>query len=256
MGKFKRLSLLGIAALAAVLIYGAAEIHHTRRLGRAHEALERIAAQFPRHYILGPAQGQPLTFAVLGDSTAVGVGADSQAATYPYAMASALAARGFRVHTVVLAQSGARADDVLSKQIPKLRDLRPGLICLTVGANDATNHTPADEYRVDIRELADDLLEFHVPVLIANTPDTSEIPAFPWPANAWSGSYAARQNVDARELFIGTRWRRVDLYGRGRLDPKINPKYYAADEFHPSDLGYKIWSGLFVEALPGWKAHK
>ena len=247
---------IGFAVLVVVAAYAGNQSLRLHQLRRAHDGLERIAAHFPRDYALGPADGRPLTYAVLGDSTAVGVGADTATATCPYAVAKALAARGFRVHTVVLAKSGARAADVLAYQLPELKSLHPNLISLTVGANDATHHTPADSYRLAIRELADDLLEYHAPVLVANTPDTSEVPALPWPANAWSGSYAARQNADNHKLFIGPRWKRVDLYGRGRLAPLINPKYYASDEFHPSDVGYAVWSGLFVEALPGWKTRR
>ena len=36
----------------------------------------------------------------------------------------------------------------------------------------------------------------------------------------------------------------VNLFKEGKLDSKVNNGFYASDQFHPSDEGYKIWAAL------------
>src|SRR5919202_991295 len=57
--------------------------------------------------VLGPEDGEPLTLAVLGDSSVAGVGADRAEDTLTYGVAKCLAAR-YRVTLHALGVSGAR----------------------------------------------------------------------------------------------------------------------------------------------------
>src|SRR5947199_225910 len=65
------------------------------------------------------AYGQPLRFAVLGDSTAAGLGAGSAGRSYPVLLARRLGDAGFRVELIDLGVSGARTADVAATQAPR-----------------------------------------------------------------------------------------------------------------------------------------
>ena len=81
-----------------------------------------------------------MVYVVLGDSTAAGRGAN-----YANGIAVRTArhlARSRPVLLVNLAVSGARVADVARDQLPAAVRLKPDLVLLAVGANDATHFTP------------------------------------------------------------------------------------------------------------------
>ena len=214
----------------------------------------RIIAQQSRHferdYFVGDAARPTLTYLVMGDSTAAGWGAESQSQTYPYQVAEQIAARGYRVHVVVVAHGGARLRDVLADQLPTLQALRPQVVTLSVGANDATHFTPKDEWKRELEILLSALGKSQARrILIADTPDLYQAPALPLPLAVAVNTRARQQNQLLQAALRGSSARRVPLYARGKLIYRRDPNLYAADLFHPSSLGYRVWAQLFQSAL-------
>lgn len=82
--------------------------------------------------------GTPLRIAVIGDSTAAGVGAQRHEAALPGYLAAEVARHtGRAVHWRVLARSGATAASVRHRLVPRLRDDEPPhAVSVTVGVND------------------------------------------------------------------------------------------------------------------------
>ncbi|MDP9224092.1 MAG: GDSL-type esterase/lipase family protein, partial [Actinomycetota bacterium] len=119
----------------------------------------------------GAPGGKPLSFVVLGDSTAAGLGAGSPHAAYATDLARRLAGMGARVHLTVLGISGARVHDVLTDQVPPAVAASPDLVFVGIGANDVTHLTSLGSIRSDTRQILERLTATGAAVVLAGPPD-------------------------------------------------------------------------------------
>ncbi len=237
---------LGLAALLW-LIY---TVLRSRVLLANGRIIGQQSATFARDYFVGEIDKPFVTYLAMGDSTAAGWGAKTWEATYPYLVARALAERGFRVHVVVVAIGGATVNGVKTRQLEAIERVRPDWITLSVGANDATHFTAPTDYRRDLSAILAALETSSArTILVADTPDMFLAPALPLPLSMGTARRARDQNAILRELKSDSRIQIVELYQRGKLDARANPKLYAADRFHPSDEGYAKWAQLFIEKI-------
>ncbi len=245
--KTAKIAALLLVASALWLLYTAARSQILLRNGRA---IANHSAQWPRDYSVGQSGAPTLTYLVLGDSTAAGWGAATLQTTYPYEIAQAIARRGFRVHIINVAVGGAKVGDVAASQLAAIERVKPDLITLSVGANDATHFTSPAEFRRNLATILSALKQSDArTILVADTPDMFLAPALPLPIAAATSRRARAQNTILRALAKKSRVQIVELYAKGKLDARINPRLYAADRFHPSALGYARWARLFVEKL-------
>ena len=91
------------------------------------------------HALAARADPDALTWVVLGDSAAVGIGAESVERTYVAQVAERVAVEtGRPVRVVNLAVSGAMAKDVLADQVPRLPASGVDAVTCVVGGNDVT----------------------------------------------------------------------------------------------------------------------
>ena len=235
---------------AGALIYLAYTAIRSKILLNNGGAIAAQSANFARDYFVGEAGAPTFTYLALGDSTAAGWGAGKQEKSYPHLVAQAVARRGLRVRVVNVAVGGAKARDVAALQLAAISQIRPDLITLSVGANDATHFTTPDEFRRDLTAILSALKQSKArTILVADTPDMFLAPALPWPIAAATARRARAQNAITRQLTRDSRVQIVELYQRGKLDARRNPKLYAADRFHPSASGYARWAQLFIEKL-------
>ena len=218
-------------------------------LANGHE-IERQSAAFARDTFVGESDKPVVIYLAMGDSTAAGWGAGTLEATYPYLIAQALAKRGFLVHVVTVAVGGATVHDLKTRQLEAIGRVRPDLITLSVGANDATHFTESTDYRRDWSAIISALeaSSAHT-ILVADTPDMFLAPALPLPLSLATARRARDQNAILRALSAKSRVQIVELYKCGKLDARANPEFYAADRFHPSASGYAKWARLFIEKL-------
>jgi len=252
--KKRRVILCGVlCALGAYVLYTSART--TVLLGNAKELIAD-AEKFPREYSLGAPGERELIYVVMGDSTAVGVGAARVEASCAFQIATAAAAQGRRVRVINIAASGARLGAILKNQLPKIAELKPHLISLSIGANDATHFSSPAQYQKQMGILVSQLSRQTAVVLLAGTPDMVQAPALPLPLALAVNRRAIRQNkilqsaLDNSKLH-NSKLRYVDLFYRGKLIYAQNPDLYAADFFHPSADGYAIWADLFEQAMTG-----
>ena len=197
-----------------------------------------------------------LTFVVLGDSTAAGVGAGAPANTYPQVLARRLAGDGYRVDLQVLGVSGARVEDVRREQLERAIEADPDLVFIAIGANDTTHLTPLDDVREDMSFVLDRLqTETGADIVVAGAPDM-RAPAFLQPLrwlSGWRGRQIAGAVEDAgSEAGVAV----VELAKEtGHLFASDPDRYHSADNFHPSADGYELWSNaiypVLKEALSG-----
>ena len=239
---------LGVLTLAAIyLVYNLVRARVLLRNG-AH--VGKVAQTFPRNYFVGDSSSPTVIYLSLGDSTAAGWGAHDATQTFAFKIASSLAHSGFRVHVVNFAVGGATLRDVIEYQLPKLQTVRPQLVTISVGANDATRGTHLNEYSNDLQRLQKALKNSTArQVLWANTPDMTQTPAPPMLLSKLFGVRARRQNAMLNIVVTNEKIAVINLHDDGKLIYANDRELYASDLFHPSAKGYTVWSKLFIEQL-------
>ena len=243
----RRGGLVVAAAVAGAAVVLAVEI----QLARSGSRLPDLQLVLDR-----PGAGRRLVW--LGDSTAAGVGASTPAGALPTRVADGLAGAGGSaadgpsasgVSVAVLAVSGARVADVLADQAPKVAGLQPDLVLISVGANDAIHLTGRGAFRHTYEELVR-ALPSGVPVVLLGVPDMGAIPRFAQPLRALSGWRG--RNLDAEVRWVAARTGAVyaDIAGPTGPPFRRHPgRYFAADDFHPSDAGYGLWADAVLKVL-------
>lgn len=206
---------------------------------------EGVLAQRERARRRGEAPG-PL-WAVLGDSTAQGLGAPSPQGGYVGQTLHQLRrTTGQPWQVVNLSVSGGMTRDVLGGQLPLLDALgdRPDLVTCGAGVNDILFSAPGTLF-ADLR------------ALLAAVPDNTVMLDLPLLAGFWgivgrmSVPYTARINRVIREV-ADERGLRVAAVS-GQFVPPW-PGKFSVDNFHPSTDGYRDWSRALFEALAGGPA--
>ena len=200
--------------------------------------------------VFGRAGDDEVTFVVLGDSTAAGVGAETAAQAYPTLLAERLAARGRRVTLVAGGVSGARVADVLSDQVAIAIDAEPDLVFVGIGANDVTHLTPLGDVERDMRALLETLKSrTSAAIVVAGAPDMRAA-AFLEPLRSlvgWRGRQVTSVIEEVgRDEGVGV----VPLAKRTAKFFVDDPEsHYSADDFHPGPAGYARWADAILPEL-------
>lgn len=203
-----------LARLAGTLLPGS-------RLRRRQVAAYARAWQEHDATVPGP------VWAVLGDSTAQGVGASAHGRGY----VGLLAAHMPELRVRNLSVSGARIGDVVRYQLPQLSALEPSLVTCAVGANDLLRTRSVESITAALHEL------------LAGLPPGAVVATLP---RGIRERAAERLNdliwaaAPARGLRVADVWAHTGPPWRGK---------YARDGFHPSDRGYPDWAAAFLQVL-------
>jgi lysophospholipase L1-like esterase len=171
---------------------------------------------------------------VLGDSTAQGIGAPAYDQGYVGQLRKVLEEHsGGPWRVLNLSRSGARADDVVTSQLPRLEalDVTPELVTCAIGANDMMA-TPLERVLASIREIISRLPEG---AIIATVPQGLR------PPRATVVNDVIRAEAPPAGLRVADVWAHTGPPWQGKL---------AADGFHPGLTGYANWAAAFAEALP------
>ncbi|MDP9432822.1 MAG: SGNH/GDSL hydrolase family protein [Actinomycetota bacterium] len=193
--------------------------------------------------------GPLLRLAVLGDSTAAGVGASNFEATVGGRLAAGLAERRTApVEVFSVAISGSRTAD-LGPQVSRALLRKPHLAVILIGANDATAVTDLDDLSADLRRAVTRLRDAGVPVVLGSCPDMGGARALPHPLRdvvAWRG----RSVADAQhEAVDGAGTTVVDLARETGPAFRADPRTVSSDRYHPSDRGYALWADALLPAV-------
>ncbi|MEA2452810.1 MAG: hypothetical protein QOG04_1520 [Actinomycetota bacterium] len=197
----------------------------------------------------GPADGEPLRFVVLGDSTAAGLGAGSPEHAYATVLSERLADDGYRVELIAFGVSGARAKDVAEEQVPLALDAHPDLVFVGIGANDASHMTSLSSVGSSMEFALTQLETTGATIVVAGPPDMR--------AHAW---------LEPLRSIVGWRGRQVAeriesvAHEHGLLTVPLarlaGPYFathpedaYAADNFHPGPGGYRAWADAIYPVL-------
>lgn len=203
-----------------------------RSLGIVVPGIRRVTAQIKPYTRFWSEQnqtalaGQGPLLAVIGDSTAVGIGASSPEAGYIGHLRDALTTRDGQPWRVInMAQSGARVADGVERQLPVIqqlagRDQPQDLTICVIGTNDVVWSSDTTALRERLRSLVDGLPEKSVVGMIAGGSSRAQV-----------ANRALRNAATNRGLPVIDPWREPGPPPQQRL---------AEDRFHPNDLGHVL----------------
>jgi lysophospholipase L1-like esterase len=194
--------------------------------------------------------GPRLRYVVMGDSTAV-----SQGSAYSEGYAVATAAYLAREHTVQwtnVAVAGARANDVLQKQLPQAAARRPDVVLIAVGANDVTHLTKNSAVygalAVTIARLQ--AANSNVRIVLTGAPDMGAPPRLPQPLRWLAGRRTVSLNNKLQRLVHPPGVIFAPIAAKTGPAFRAHPKeLFAADKFHPTAAGYRLWTPVLIDAL-------
>jgi lysophospholipase L1-like esterase len=199
--------------------------------------------------IYGRGRSKPLVFAVLGDSSAVGLGVHSATETPGVLIAAALTELAERpVRLVRLAVSGARSAQ-LEAQVDQALTQHPDVALIMIGANDVTHRTSTAVSVAHLATAVRRLTAAGCEVVVGTCPDLGTIRPIGQPlrtlARRWSRQMAAAQTVAV-----------VEAGGRTvSLGSVLGPAFasdhsmFSVDQFHPSAAGYAAAAAVLLPSV-------
>lgn len=202
----------------------------------------------PIDTITGEATGAPLRLAILGDSTAAGLGVSDRAETVAGRIATGLAADGRRVTVDSVAESGARAGG-LNRQVSRAMSGRPHIAVILIGANDATHWTRLSSVERDLGAAVQRLRKANVLVVVGTCPDMGAARAFARPLRdlvGWRGRRVADVEIRGVQREGGVA---IDLAAQTGPVFRADPATLSKDLFHPSADGYRLWAAALLPAI-------
>lgn len=194
-----------------------------------------------------------IRYVALGDSSAVGVGAD-QGGGYPERLFQALRRTGAQVGFLNLGQSGATTKDLIDGPLQRVASKRPHLVTLGIGTNDVWRLVPEDVFARNVERIGEVLQATGAKVLVCNLIDLALAPAAAV-AQSWTGipppAFTDRVralNRPLEALAERPNFQRVDLFAFSQRELPGHPEYFCSDGFHPSSQGYARWAELCLPA--------
>lgn len=194
--------------------------------------------------------GEALTFALLGDSLAAGLGAEEPRALPGVRLARGLAEEsGQPVRLTTYAIVGSTTKTLIAQVDAALTD-PPDVALVIVGGNDVTAATLV---RTSAALLGDQVRRFTAAgtsVVVGTCPDLAIVLPIPQPlrsiASNWSGALARAQRVQVR----AAGGRVVALGDLLTRDFLASPdEMFSSDRFHPSGAGYELAANVMLPPL-------
>jgi len=149
--------------------------------------------------------------------------------------------------------NGFTSGDVIDVELPRLPELRAGLVTLLIGVNDVVQGVPEAVYRGNVADILDVLLG-HVGagrVVVVTTPDYTVTPAGADYGDPATQSAAVRRNnaintelAEARGIAV------VDIHDLSLL-AATDRSLVANDGLHPSGAQYALWVERIVPVVSG-----
>jgi len=243
------------ASVAGVSAAGAGAALATLLLTEARAARRRVEQHTPvddpptGNGVWGEGTGEPIVLAIMGDSSAVGLGVDDVTETPGVLIAAGLSRLSRRpVRLVRVAISGAESRH-LDQQASDVLPERPDVAVIMIGANDVTARTKPEIACRHLGDVVQRLRAAGVQVVVATCPDLGTVRPIPQPlrsiARKWSRDMAAAQIV----AVIKAGGRTVAL--GSSLGPTFATyrELWSDDGFHPSAAGYATAASVVLPSV-------
>ncbi len=241
---------VGWSGVLVVLVVIAAVTYINRSYAYIYNHIDKIALKTPdldRSYLVtnNKTASSSLVYVALGDSLTSGVGADNYQESYPYLLAQYFAGNDYQVTLKDRAVPGAKTKDLLAGLLPGAIKDSPDIVTLLIGVNDVHG----DISQEDFRERYDNILkrlttETKAKIYVINIPMIGANNLLLPPYNYLFDLRTKQYNKIIQELAVKYNLQYIDLYTPTKDLFSSNGSHYAADFFHPSAQGYKIWADL------------
>lgn len=234
--------LLAAAAALAVDVLLAEGVLAAKRGYLPAESAPPVAGTY------GDAAAPTVRLALVGDSTAAGVGADDTAGTVGGQLAAQLGHAG---HHVVLAGSGvsgSRTGD-LGPQVSRALLGHPDVVVMLIGANDATHLSTGRRMTAPLREAIARIRAAGIPVVLGTCPDLGGTRAFLRPLRDVHAAVGRRVAANQARAGTGAGAAVVDLAALTGPAFRADPSTLSSDRFHPSARGYALWADALLPAV-------
>ncbi|MEO6943774.1 MAG: SGNH/GDSL hydrolase family protein [Lacisediminihabitans sp.] len=190
----------------------------------------------------------PIRLLVLGDSTAAGVGADTQIDALPGNLARQFAERfGRGTEWTAIGENGATARDLLERYIGAATVVSYDVVFLSIGANDALSLRSRGAFGRDVRQLVDRLRAASpdAVILVSLMPRFDRFASLFNPLRWNLALHAASLDDGARATIAGLR----GVFAIPK-PPPYTPSFWASDGFHPGPSGYREWIEFALRSVP------
>jgi lysophospholipase L1-like esterase len=187
----------------------------------------------------------PVRLLVLGDSTAAGVGVDTQLDGLPGNLARDLAAHtGRGIEWKAIGRNGATSGELLVEFMDEATSSEYDIVFLSIGANDALTIRSRAAFGRDIRKVLARLRAASPDALIlmSSLPAFSRFVLLPEPLR--SNLYLHSRSLEAVARSA------VEAMSGAHMAPPPPPYtegFFASDLFHPSAIGYRDWARFAVD---------
>jgi lysophospholipase L1-like esterase len=200
------------------------------------------AAGRPTGSVEGP---HPMSLLVVGDSTAVGVGADHHDRALAGSLAKGIRARSGRgVTWTIVGESGATSRDLLERYLDQATAASHDLVFVSVGANDAIKVRKREAYMRDLSALLTALRSANpdAPFIVSCFPVFGRFPNMPDPLRSTLYLHS-RSLEDAGRAVVAAMPGMI----MSPPPPPYTPGFFGADGFHPSEQGYREWAEFALD---------
>lgn len=200
--------------------------------------------------VYGSFPGEPMSFVVLGDSAAGGLGVHDPDHTPGALIAAGLARIAERpVRLSSFAQVGGQSAD-LARQVEQALVERPDAALIIIGGNDVTHQVRASISVRLLDEAVRGLRATGCAVVVGTCPDLGTIEPIPQPLR-WLVRRASRQLAAAQTIAAVEAGARTVSVGSilGAEFRAAPGDMFAADRFHPSAAGYAAAAAAMLPSL-------
>ena len=203
----------------------------------------------PGDGLFGRYPGHPITFAMIGDSSAAGYGTDSPDETPGVLLASGLAELAERpVRLADVSKTGAKSTD-LAAQVDAALQAGPHVAVILIGVNDVKAKMPPSTSVRLLSTAVRRLRAANCEVVVGTCPDLGVIrtimPPLRQVARSWGRRLAAAQTI----AVVEAGGRSVSLGSLLGEVFRTNPSMWGRDNFHPSATGYAAASAALLPSV-------
>ncbi|MDO5499718.1 MAG: SGNH/GDSL hydrolase family protein [Propionibacteriaceae bacterium] len=195
-----------------------------------------------------PGGGQPIfRLAVVGDSTAAGVGVDRHDQGVAGIFARTMAERLQRdVEWSANGAVHATLRKIRDQVIPSLpEDL--DLVVLLAGVADALYGESLEDWSIDIAAAIEDLAVRHRHVIVAGMPPLKDFPVLPRALAAFLDERGREMDAETARVCAG---RGNVTFASSRGPYRIRRELFASDGLHLSEAGYVAWANFLARQVP------
>ncbi len=201
---------------------------------------------------LFPAPRSWSQYVAFGDSLTAGrgdVGPDGRPIGWARRLAALLTDRtGVNCALTNLAVDGATVSRVLADQLPRLGDLAPDLVSVTVGMNDIRGpQFSPDRFAADVGRLLGALTQTGATVLTCTLPDIADVVPLPPEYVAAAHRRLSQASDVIREQAASCGALCLDTWAM--KDVTARPDLFTADRLHPNANGHRMLAAVFADLL-------